>query len=250
MEPQIVAIFLDIGNTLRIVIDDKPFIAQAKKDLMALVEVRESEEAFFEKLEARWKVYRKQSKETLLEASEKELWTQWLLPDYPPEKIAPLSGKLTRLWRDHDGRRIPRPDVNEVVIELSQRGYLLGILANTITETEIPDWMETEGITRYFKTVILSSKVRIRKPNPEIYLEAARRIGVEPSRCAYVGDNPKRDVEGTRQAGFGMIILIMTPEKLKEEPISEENQPDLIIHEFHQLLDYFPERKAALARDA
>src|SRR5512146_2778299 len=152
MQPDIEAIFLDVGNTLRIVLPEAEFIAQARQGLMRLVGARQSEATFFETLEERWKFYRKQSKETLLEASEMELWTRWLLPDYPEEKIAPLSGKLTRLWRDHDGRRVPRPDVNEVVIELSRRGYKLGIIANTITETEIPDWMESDGLTGYFHT--------------------------------------------------------------------------------------------------
>ena len=44
--------------------------------------------------------------------------------------------------------------------------------------------------------------------------------------------------------GFGMIVLMISKEKLKAEPITQENQPDLIIHEFRELLDYFPERKA------
>ena len=52
------------------------------------------------------------------------------------------------------------------------------------------------------KTVILSSKVRLRKPDPAIYLLASRCIGSAPENCAYVGDNPVRDVEGgPRQAG-------------------------------------------------
>jgi len=242
MDHPIEAIFLDIGNTLRIVIEDKEFMAQARKDLMALVGTRESEEAFFKILDTRWNIYRKQSKETLLEASEKELWTKWLLPDYPTEKIAPLSGRLTRLWRDKDGRRVPRSDAREVVIELSRRGYLIGIIANTITETEIPDWMESEGLTSYFKTVVLSSKVRLRKPNPEIYWEAARRIGVEPSRCAYVGDNPVRDVEGCREAGFGMMILFMEPATLAKEPPTGNHKADYAIRSCSELLDIFPPR--------
>ncbi len=113
-----------------------------------------------------------------------------------------------RLWRDSDGRRVPRDDVKKTVIELHRRGYLLGIIANTITETEIPDWLETDGLTGYFETVVLSSKLGIRKPNPEIYWEAARRIGVAPEKCVYVGDNPVRDVEGTRLAGYGMLIHV------------------------------------------
>jgi len=243
MNNNIEAIFLDVGNTLRIVVDDPEFMAQAKKDLMILVETEESEKDFFEGLETRWKRYRKQSKESLVEASEKDLWTKWLLPDYPVEKIGPLAGKLTRLWRDHDGRRVPRPDVKATVIELHKRGYILGIIANTITETEIPDWMETDGLTQCFKTVVLSSKVGTRKPDPEIYWEAARRVGVEPAKCAYVGDNPVRDVEGTQQAGFGTMVLIMEPATLAKEPPTGEVKPDHTIQAMCELLDIFPARR-------
>ena len=243
MNQNIEAIFLDVGNTLRIVVEDPEFMAQAKKDLMTLVGVKESEKEFFEGLETRWKAYRKQSKGTLIEASEKELWTKWLLPDYPAEKIGPLAGRLTRLWRDHDGRRVPRPDVKDTILELDRRGYILGIIANTITETEIPDWMESDGLTEYFKAVVLSSKVALRKPNPEIYWEAARRVGVEPCKCAYVGDNPVRDVEGTQAAGYGMMILFAEPATLAKEPPNIEVKPDHTIYEMSDLLDIFPSRK-------
>lgn len=243
MTPDIEAIFLDVGNTLRIVLPEADFIAKARQDLMDLVNPQVSEAEFFETLDGRWKAYRKQSKGTLLEASEKELWTEWLLPDQPYEKIAPISGRLTRLWRDHDGRRVPRPDVSYVVKELSCRGYVLGIIANTITETEIPDWMESDGLTEYFKAVVLSSKVRIRKPNPEIYWEAARRVGVEPAKCAYVGDNPVRDVEGCRAAGYGMMIILLEPDTLKKEPPTGDHKPDYTIHSCSELLDIFPPRQ-------
>ena len=243
MNKNIEAIFLDVGNTLRIVVEDPEFMAQAKKDLMTLVGTHETEKVFFDGLECRWKAYRRQSKASLLEASEKELWTKWLLPDYPAERIGPLAGKLTRLWRDHDGRRVPRPDAKETILELHRRGYILGIIANTITETEIPDWMETDGVTQYFKAVVLSSRVAYRKPGPEIYWEAARRVGVDPIHCCYVGDNPVRDVEGTQRAGFGLMILMMEPATLaKEPPPGDAPKPDHTISELKELLNIFPPR--------
>jgi HAD superfamily hydrolase (TIGR01662 family) len=238
------AIFLDVGNTMRIVIEDKDFMAQARQQLVEFTGAQETPDSFYEKLAERYKDLRKRAKENLIEASEKDMWTKWMLPDFPVEKIAPLSGKLTRLWRDCDGRRVPREDVKETVIELRKRGYLLGIIANTITETEIPDYLEAEGLTGYFKTVVLSSKVGIRKPNPEIYWEAARRIGVEPAKCIYVGDNPVRDVEGTRAAGYGMFILFFEPATQAKEPPTGEVKPDHIIHEMRELLDIFPPRPA------
>jgi putative hydrolase of the HAD superfamily len=234
------AVFLDVGNTLRVVVPDQVFMEEAKRRLVKLTGAQMSPDAFFELLEERYKVLRKRAKEKLVEASEMEMWTQWMLPDFPSEKIGPLSGKLTRLWRDSDGRRVPRPDVKETVIELSRRGYLLGIIANTITETEIPDWLEEDGLTDYFKTVVLSSKVGIRKPNPEIYWEAARRIGVKPEHCVYVGDNPVRDLEGTRAAGYGMMIIILEPATLAKEPPTGEFKPDHTITAIKELLDIFP----------
>jgi len=102
--------------------------------------------------------------------------------------------------------------------------------------------MESDGLTEYFKAVVLSSKVALRKPNPEIYWEAARRVGVEPSKCAYVGDNPIRDVEGTQAAGYGMMILFSEPATLAKEPPNREVKPDCTIQEMRELLDIFPPR--------
>jgi putative hydrolase of the HAD superfamily len=242
MSQTIEAIFLDVGNTLRNVLKDQEFMAKARQEITALTGTQMPADAFVDMLEGRYQVLRKRAKSQLIEASEKEMWTNWMLPDFPAEMIAPLSGKLTRLWRDCDGRRVPRDDVKETVIELNRRGYLLGIIANTITETEIPDYLEEYGLTECFKTVVLSSKVGIRKPNPEIYLEAARRIGVEPAKCVYVGDNPVRDVEGTRAAGYGMMILILEPETLKKEPPTGDVKPDHTIRAIRELLDIFPPR--------
>jgi putative hydrolase of the HAD superfamily len=242
MHKDIEAIFLDVGNTLRIVIKDEVFMAQAKQQLVELTDAQMPADAFVKLLEDRYQVLRKRAKEKLIEASENEMWTQWMLPDYPIEKISPLSGKLTRLWRDCDGRRIPRSDAKETILELHRRGYILGIIANTITETEIPDYLEKDDLTGYIKTVVLSSKVGIRKPNPEIYWEAARRIGVKPEKCVYVGDNPVRDVEGTRLAGYGLFILFFEPATLAKEPSTGDVKPDYTIHKMKDLLDIFPPR--------
>jgi len=242
MKNNIETIFMDVGNTLRIVVQDAEFQEESRRQLVELTGAKMLPDEFFELLKRRYKVLRKRAKEQLIEASEKEMWTQWMLPDFPVEKIVPLSSKLTRLWRDCDGRRVARPDVKSTVIELHRRSYVLGIIANTVTETEIPDWIIEDGLTGYFKEVLLSSKVGLRKPGPEIYREAAKRIGTEPDRCAYVGDNPFRDVEGARKAGFGMVIVLHEPATLKKYVgQTMEYEPDKTISQFSELLDIFPE---------
>jgi HAD superfamily hydrolase (TIGR01549 family) len=237
------AIFVDLGNTLRILIKDQSHMAQARRRIVELVGTDESPETFCQKLDERYKVYRKWAFENLAEAPEGEMWTRWLAPEFPPEKIAPLGGELTYQFRQSMGRRVVVEGGKEVVVELFQRGYTLGIISNLIGTREIPDWLEADGFAPYFKSVLLSSIYGIRKPAPAIYHEAARRAGVDPCHCAYVGDNLNRDVTGTRAAGFGMVVIMISPEELAEATITPENKPDLIIHNFRQLLDIFPDRK-------
>jgi len=239
---QIEAIFLDVGNTLRILVKDEAHQAQARQQIAALVGTHESPDVFCERLDARYKVYRRWAFETMTEASEQELWTRWLLPDFPAAKIAPLAGELTFLYRQSMGRRVTQPDGKLVIAELSRRGYCLGIISNVITQREIPDWLEADGLAQYFKAVVLSSVFGRRKPDPAIYWEAACQAGVSPAHSAYVGDNPARDVVGARQAGFGMVIIMMDKSESEQASLTDENRPDVLIHEFRELLRIFPPR--------
>jgi HAD superfamily hydrolase (TIGR01549 family) len=249
MLPDIEAIFLDLGNTLRILVKDEQHQSQARRQIAALVGATEPPEPLCERLDARYKIYRKWASENLIEASEKELWTRWLLPEYPADAIEPLAVELTYLYRQSMGRRVVQQNGREVIEELAKRGYLLGIISNVITSREIPDWLEADGLSGYFKSIVLSSVFGRRKPDPAIYLEAARIAGVEPARCVYVGDNPKRDVIGTRLAGFGKIILMLEPEELEKDPPTGENIPDLIIHTFSELLNVFLPRNGPALRN-
>jgi putative hydrolase of the HAD superfamily len=243
MNHDIEVIFIDVGNTLRVLVEDEPYQAAARKKIADFVGTDESPETFCDMVDQRYKLYRKWAFETLLEASERELWTRWLLPDWPADRIGPLAGELTFLYRQTMGHRFAQPDAKAVVAELTRRGYRLGILSNTITEREIPEWLEEDGLSQYFPTVVLSSILGHRKPGPEIYLEATRRAGVEPKHAAYVADNPSRDVPGSRRVGLGMIIIMGEPAELEKKDMTGENKPDLVIRTLSELLDVFPERQ-------
>jgi len=247
MPPNIEAIFLDVGNTLRMLVKDEQHQARARQQIAQLAGTQESPETFCERLDIRYKVYRHWAFDNLIEACEEELWTRWMLPDFPADRIAPYARELTFQYRQSMGRRVLVPDAKEVIVELSKRGYCLGIISNVITSREIPDWLEADRLSPYFKSVVLSSVFGRRKPDPAIYLEAARRAGVDPARSVYVGDNPIRDVEGTRQAGFGMVILLLEPGVREQDIPGMENTPGVnapvwTIRQFRELLDLFPPR--------
>jgi len=242
MPPEIKAIFLDLGNTLRFVVKDELHMALARQAIIHLLGSEKDPDSFCEELNTRYKEYRKWAFDNLAEAPETELWTRWLAPEFPSEKISSISEELTYQFRQTNGRRVVVEDGKEVIIELHKRGYKLGIISNLISTKEIPKWLEEDGYEPYFSSVVLSSVCGKRKPDPAIYLEAAKRADVAPENCVYVGDNLNRDVTGTKEAGFGMVVIIITPENLAKSSFTDHNQPDIIIHKFRQLLDIFIER--------
>jgi putative hydrolase of the HAD superfamily len=55
-----------------------------------------------------------------------------------------------------------------------------------------------------FDAVLLSAEIGVRKPEPEIYLEAARRVRTTPARCVFIDDRPS-NVIGARNVGMAGI---------------------------------------------
>ena len=151
-------IFFDIGSTLRVTDKDPAFIAEGRRKLAALAKSDEDPEVFYKKLKDRYDAYREVSKVALLDYPEIELWQQIMLPDVDGQYVAAPAQEFTTLWRDGtNGKRLTRFDTVDTVKELYRRGYKLGIIANTITEAEITDWMIEEGISHCFTTTILSA---------------------------------------------------------------------------------------------
>jgi ribonucleotide monophosphatase NagD (HAD superfamily) len=58
--------------------------------------------------------------------------------------------------------------------------------------------------------------------------------------CAYVGDNPTGDVQGAPRAGYGMVIILTTPEMQDVVIPTGASKPDMTIDSLKDLLNIFP----------
>lgn len=83
----------------------------------------------------------------------------------------------------------PRPGAPELLAELEARGIPCAIasssgmaIINAVVTAQVWD--------RYFKTHVSGDDVPHGKPAPDIYLEAARQLGVDPSLCLTLEDSP------------------------------------------------------------
>ncbi len=212
MVNRVSTILFDMGGTLRGTkkrskVDRLHFTSE----LLQVLNADEDPEKFAGMLSRRMSAYRRWARETMIELNEADLWTRWMLPEWPNDLVQSNAVKLNLLWRDATGERVVFPETAEVIKELFRRGYRLGLVSNTTSSVEAPNTLKKLRLTGYFETMILSAVIGKRKPDPQILLEATTAMGVDPSECAYVGDIPERDVAAARLAGFKLAILIDNP---------------------------------------
>lgn len=120
--------------------------------------------------------------------------------DVSPERIsAEVAERVSRLYRE----RLPLiPGAPEAVARLAARWPLA--LASSANRALIDLVLDLSGLSEYFEVTVSSEEVPRGKPAPDVYLEAARRLEVEPERCAAVEDSHNGILSA---AGAGMRVI-------------------------------------------
>jgi beta-phosphoglucomutase-like phosphatase (HAD superfamily) len=66
--------------------------------------------------------------------------------------------------------------------------------------------LDTAGVADAFAVTVSSEEVARGKPAPDVYLEAARRLGMEPARCAAIEDS-SNGIRSAHAAGMRVLAL-------------------------------------------
>ncbi len=85
--------------------------------------------------------------------------------------------------------------------------------------------LKAKGIRHYFDAIVVSGEVGVRKPDPRLFLEAARRVKADPNKCVMTGDTIK-DVEGAKAAGMKAVLLARSVKEISQSSL----KPDAIAY--------------------
>ena len=66
--------------------------------------------------------------------------------------------------------------------------------------------LELSGLERFFRATVSSEEVARGKPAPDVYLEAARRLGTSPDRCAAIEDS-ENGIHSAKAAGMRVLAI-------------------------------------------
>ena len=95
----------------------------------------------------------------------------------------------------------------EALRALTEAGVTVALATSTIREHALP-LMERFGMAPYFSSMTFGDQIEHAKPAPDIYLEAARRLGLDPTTCAAVEDS----VNGALAACSAGMTTYLVPE--------------------------------------
>ena len=122
--------------------------------------------------------------------------------DMPPPQIsAEVVRRLALLYRE----RLPlMPGAHDAVERLAARWPLA--LASSSNRELIDLVLEVAHLAHYFRATVSSEEVARGKPAPDVYLEAARSLETEPSRCAAIEDS-HNGILSAAAAGMRVIAI-------------------------------------------
>jgi len=150
------------------------------------------------------------------------------------------------LFRDHYGRNLIRatrlyPGVLETLDAL--RPARLAVATNKPEGLSVA-LLRGLGILDRFTAVVGGDTLPVRKPDPAMLVETARRLGVPAAACVMVGDSPG-DIEAGRGAGMATVAVTFGYRGADELGAAG---PDAVIDRFPDLVTAFRRLRPLAAR--
>jgi HAD superfamily hydrolase (TIGR01509 family) len=130
------------------------------------------------------------------------------------DALAPLVGRSPErtladleaaYWRLAEERVEPMPGLHRAMERLAGAGLPLAV-ASSGTRAYVEHVLGRLGVRAAFATVASGEDVSRGKPDPEVYLLAAERLGARPAACVAIEDAP-HGVAAARAAGMRVVAV-------------------------------------------
>jgi beta-phosphoglucomutase len=185
-QPMIKAVLWDLDGTL---VDSAKFHWRAWRDVMAAEGLPITHDQFVHSFGKRNDL----------------ILSGWLGKDADPERMHRLSevkeARFRALVRAHGIE--PLPGVREWVTRLHAEGWVQAI-ATSAPRANLEAMADALKMRRYFGAGVAAEDVTHGKPDPEVFLVAAQRLGAEPRGSIVVEDAPT-GIEAGRRAGMRTV---------------------------------------------
>ena len=121
------------------------------------------------------------------------------------DEPAAINAEVVQRMLEHYRAELPLiPGAVEAVRRVASR-FRLGLASSSNREL-IDAVLDSARLTELFEATVSSEEVPRGKPAPDVYLEAARRLGVPPERCGAVEDS-HGGIRSAKAAGMFVVAI-------------------------------------------
>lgn len=159
-------------------------------------------------------------------------------PQTDMQKLHVRTGEIFEEYLANDGEIRFRPGAKQAVEFFYNRGLKVALASSNITRW-VMFLLEKKGIKKYFSSVTTSDDVFRPKPDPEVYLKTAQKLGVDVSECLVFEDS----VAGATAAISARMRTCVVPQIKKPTQFVRENAFKI----YHSLEDIYPDMDELLA---
>ena len=141
----------------------------------------------------------------------RDVWWETLLKQLGLSKLrGPWIHETTvRYWKTYAGASPLFYDAMSTIHRLKKAGFRLGM----VSDSDGTPGMKMKRIRQqsFLKSleaiVVAGEDTPGVKPTRRPFTLVARRLGLQPGNCVYIGDNPNTDIEGAKGVGMMMILV-------------------------------------------
>ena len=157
-------------------------------------------------------------------------WSRYMhevigLPESPEE----VNREVVRRMLDRYSKQLPLIDGAVDAVKRLAPHWPLAVASSSNREL-IDHVLELSGLAHYFKVTVSSEEVERGKPAPNVYLEAARRLGVEASRSVAIEDS----ASGIRSAHAAGMHVIAIPNRAFPPPADVLALADVVLESIEE----------------
>ena len=158
-------------------------------------------------------------------------WSRYMhdvigLADSPEEINAEVVRRMEARYAEH----LPLVDGAVEAVERLARAFRLG-LASSSNRPLIEVVLEKAGLADLFEATVSSEEVERGKPAPDVFLEAARQLGLPAKRCAAIEDSGN----GIRAARTAGMLVFAIPNRRYPPPAESLALADVVLESLSDL---------------
>lgn len=133
-----------------------------------------------------------------------QLYKGFFGQDYPFEERRQEMREWVGEYVEKNGMPI-KPGAVELLEYLKANQYKIA-LATSSTRRSAESHLERSDFMKYFDVTVCGDEIKKCKPDPEIFLAACKKLGVEPE-CAYAAEDSYNGVKAAAAAGMTVFMI-------------------------------------------